>query len=153
MTTDVFASFRAFCEQEGLPEDTVHGLFRTDEASRELLVGLETATLPDAEFERRFAAILGVAPERLIQRLFGGCGPDHAMLGAVRHARAGGIRTGLISSSWGEATYDLALLAELFDDIVISGRRGRAQAHPRDLRDGSARDRSGTGVALWRPGR
>ena len=55
MTTNVFASFSAFCEQEGLSSDTVRDLFRGDEASRDLLVGLETGTLGDAEFERRFA--------------------------------------------------------------------------------------------------
>ncbi len=130
MTTDVFAAFGAFCQQEGLSVDTVRDLFRGDEASRELLVGLETGTLPDAEFERRFAQILGVAPERLIERMFEGAGLDEAMLDAVRRARAGGIRTGLISNSWGAATYDRALLAELFDGVVISGDVGVRKPTP-----------------------
>jgi epoxide hydrolase-like predicted phosphatase len=130
MTTDVFASFRAFCAQEGLPADTVRDLFRGDEASRELLVGLEMGTLADAEFERRFAAILDVAPARLIDRMFAGCGPDEAMLDAVRRARAAGIRTGLISNSWGAATYDRALLAKLFDGVVISGDIGVRKPTP-----------------------
>jgi putative hydrolase of the HAD superfamily len=130
MTTDVFASFGAFCAQEGLPADTVRDLFRGDEASRELLVGLETGTLVDAEFERRFATRLGVAPERLIERLFAGCGTEEAMLDAVRRARAAGIRTGLISNSWGAATYDRSLLAELFDGIVISGDVGVRKPTP-----------------------
>ena len=56
MTTNVFASFSAFCEQESLPSDTVRDLFRGDEASRDLLVGLEEGTLGDAEFERRHSA-------------------------------------------------------------------------------------------------
>ena len=130
MTTNVFESFGAFCAQEGLSVDTVRDLFRGDEASRELLDGLETGTLADAEFERRFAAILGVAPERLIERMFAGCGPDEAMLYAVRRARAAGIRTGLISNSWGAATYDRALLAELFDGVVISGDVGVRKPTP-----------------------
>ena len=130
MTTDVFASFGAFCEQEGLAVDTVRDLFRGDEASRELLVGLETGTLPDAEFERRFAQILGVAPERLIARMFAGGALDEAMLDAVRRARIGGIRTGLISNSWGAGTYDRTLLAELFDGVVISGDVGVRKPTP-----------------------
>jgi epoxide hydrolase-like predicted phosphatase len=130
MTTSVFASFGAFCEQEGLSVDTVRDLFRSDEASRDLLVGLETGTLADAEFERRFAEILGVGPDRLIERLFAGCGPDEAMLAAVRTARGAGIRTGMISNSWGAATYDRSLLVELFDGAVISGDVGVRKPAP-----------------------
>jgi putative hydrolase of the HAD superfamily len=130
MTTDVFASFGAFCEQESLSPATVRDLFRSDEASRELLTGLETGTLPEADFERRFAEILGVAPDQLIPRLFAGCGLDEAMLDAVRGVRAAGIRTGLISNSWGAATYDRSLLAELFDGVVISGDVGVRKPTP-----------------------
>ena len=130
MTTDVFASFGAFCEREGLSMDTVRDLFRHDEASRDLLVGLETGTLPEAEFEQRFAEILGIAPEGLIARMFAGAGADEAMLAAVRRARAAGIRTGLISNSWGAGTYDRALLAALFDGVVISGDVGVRKPTP-----------------------
>jgi epoxide hydrolase-like predicted phosphatase len=130
MTTNVFASFGGFCEQEGLSADTVRDLFRGDEASRELLVGLETGTLADAEFERRFAEILGVAPDELIQRMFAGAALDEVMLEAVRRARVAGVRTGLISNSWGAATYDRALLADLFDGVVISGDVGVRKPTP-----------------------
>jgi len=130
MTTSVFESFGAFCAQEGLSLNTVRDLFRGDEASRKLLEGLEDGTLAEAEFERRFAAILGVARERLIERMFAGCGPDEAMLQAVRRARAAGVRTGMISNSWGAATYDRAVLAELFDGVVISGDVGVRKPAP-----------------------
>jgi putative hydrolase of the HAD superfamily len=130
MTTSVFASFGAFCEQEGLSVDTVRELFRGDPASQALLVGLEEGTLGEPEFERRFAAILGVGPGRLIERLFAGAGLDPAMLDAVRRARAAGVRTGLISNSWGAATYDREMLAELFDGVVISGDVGVRKPTP-----------------------
>lgn len=130
MTTNVFASFGAFCDQVGLSVDTVRDLFRTDETSRELLIGLETGTLADAEFERRFAQVLGVGPERLIERMFAGCALDAPMHDAVRRARGAGIRTGLISNSWGAGTYDRSLLAELFDGIVISGDVGLRKPTP-----------------------
>ena len=55
MTTDVFASFGAFCEREGLSAETVRNLFRSDETSRDLLIGLETGTLPEPDFERPLA--------------------------------------------------------------------------------------------------
>lgn len=137
MTTNVFESFRAFCEHEGLSAEAIGERFATDPASRELLVGLETGALAEEEFERRFAEILGVAAEHLIERLFAGGRPDDAMLDAVRRARAGGIRTGLISNSWGTSRYDRTLLAELFDGVVISGEAGVRKPTPEIYRLGA----------------
>jgi putative hydrolase of the HAD superfamily len=130
MTTDVFDAFRAFCEQEGLAPDAVGERFRADPGSRELLVGLETGTLPETEFEPLFAAILGVDPEGLIDRMFAGGHADAAMQHAVLKARQAGIRTGLISNSWGTHRYDRRLLAQLFDGVVISGEVGMRKPAP-----------------------
>ncbi|MFG2044358.1 HAD family hydrolase [Dactylosporangium sp. NPDC048998] len=132
LTTDVFASFDAFCAREGLPAGTVKELFRTDPTARQLLAGLEEGTLGDAEFEARFAALLGprIAAEGLIERLMGEAGDDAAMLGFVRAARRAGIRTGLVSNSWGLGRYDRALLVELFDGVVISGEVGVRKPSP-----------------------
>ncbi len=130
MTSNVFHSFRAFCEQEGLSPDSVGQRFRSDPESRELLVGLETGTLQEAEFEPRFAELLGVGPTGLIDRLFAGGVPDEAMQDAVRRARAGGVRTGLISNSWGTSRYDRRLLSDLFDGVVISGEVGIRKPTP-----------------------
>jgi putative hydrolase of the HAD superfamily len=131
LTTDVFASFRAFCEAEGLPPDTVRDRFRSDPEARELLAGLETGALSVAEFEPRFAALLEVKSERLIERLFGGMAPDEAMLDGVRAARRAGTRTALLSNSWGAATtYDPEVLRELFDAWVISSEVGLRKPDP-----------------------
>jgi epoxide hydrolase-like predicted phosphatase len=130
LTTDVFASFAAFCAAEGLPPDTVRDRFREDPAARELLAGLETGALAMEDFEPRFAALLGVAPERLAERLFGAIGPDDTMIGAVRAARAAGLRTGLLSNSWSVDDYDRDQLDELFDAWVISGEVGLRKPDP-----------------------
>jgi len=119
-----------FCEAEGLPPDTVRDRFRNDPEARGLLEALETGRLTEAQFEPRFAAVLGVAPERLIDRLFGGMEPDDAMLEGVRAARRAGVRTAMLSNSWGEARYDTALLGELFDAWVISGEVGLRKPQP-----------------------
>jgi len=130
MTTNVFESFRGFCETEGLSPEAIGERFRRDPDSRELLVGLETGALPEAEFELRFAAILGVPADDLIERLFAGGRPDEAMQDAVLRARSAGVRTGLISNSWGTSRYDRARLAQLFDGVVISGEAGVRKPTP-----------------------
>ena len=130
MTTNVFDSFRAFCTQEGLNPDEVGERFRSDPASRELLIGLETGGLSEAEFETGFGAILQVPADGLIARLFAGGQCDEAMHAAVLRARAGGIRTGLVSNSWGTSRYDRELLGRLFDGVVISGEVGVRKPTP-----------------------
>jgi epoxide hydrolase-like predicted phosphatase len=124
LTSDVFASFGAFCELEGLDRDATSRVFRNDPECRELILGLEIGTVAQDEFEPRVAALLGVAAPGLIDRLFARAQPDEDMVDAVRRARAGGIRTGLVSNSWGTTRYPRDLLAELFDGVVISGEVG-----------------------------
>jgi putative hydrolase of the HAD superfamily len=130
LTSDLFASFRAFCELEGLEADTVRRRFREDRACRELLIALETGAVEEEQFEPRFAELLGVAPAGLIDRLFAGSGPEQRMLEGVRQARTSGIRTGLVSNSWGTRRYPRELLAELFDGVVISGEVGIRKPAP-----------------------
>jgi putative hydrolase of the HAD superfamily len=130
LTTSPFDSFRAFCDQEGLTPDAIALRFREDRGARELLIGLETGKLSEEEFETRFAAVLGVEPPGLIDRLFAGSSPEEAMLKAVLRARQQGVRTGLISNSWGTRRYDRSTLSELFDGIVISGEIGIRKPAP-----------------------
>jgi putative hydrolase of the HAD superfamily len=124
LTTSVFSSFASFCRAEGLPADRVVDLFLGDPHARALLAGLEDGTLPPAAFEDGFAALLGVAPAGLIARLMAGTSLDERMVRAVRTARAHGVRTGLVSNSWGLGGYDRSLLAELFDGVVLSAEAG-----------------------------
>jgi epoxide hydrolase-like predicted phosphatase len=133
LTTDIFGSFASFCSAEGLQRDAARDLFRSSDDGRRLLHELETGTLPEAEFARAFAELLGLAPDRaagLVDRMFGGLRADEAMLGAVRAARAAGLRTGLVSNSWGRDRYDDAILG-LFDAVVISGDEGIRKPDPR----------------------
>jgi putative hydrolase of the HAD superfamily len=130
LTTDLFAAFRSFCELEGLEPDAVRQIFRRDAACRELLIALETGAVAEEDFERQFAAYLGVEASGLIDRLFAGSGPDVDMIEAVRRARAAGVRTGLVSNSWGVRRYPRGLLAELFDGAVISGEVGIRKPAP-----------------------
>jgi putative hydrolase of the HAD superfamily len=125
MTTNLFGSFSAFCESEGLDPTALVQVFRGNEAARELLIGFEEGRVEEAHFEARLGAVLGLtSAEGLIDRLFAGAVLEEAMVGAVRAARSAGIATGLISNSWGTTRYPRELLSELFDGVVISGEIG-----------------------------
>jgi epoxide hydrolase-like predicted phosphatase len=132
LTTNVFDSFRAFGEAEGLDPQTVKRAFREDPEALGLLRQLERGDIEVDEFEPLFGARIGVTrTEGLVGRLFGGVGPDERMLEAVRRAGDAGIRTGLISNSWGAGlSYDMSLLDELFEAIVISGDVGMHKPEP-----------------------
>ncbi len=131
LTTNVFDSFKAFSEAEGLPPDTVKRTFRENPEALAELRALERGDLTVEEFEPRFAPHLGVTETQgLVERLFAGVGPDEPMIEAVRRAHDAGIRTAVISNSWGGTSYDVADWRELFDEIVISGEVGLHKPGP-----------------------
>jgi putative hydrolase of the HAD superfamily len=130
LTTSIWPAFAAFCEGEGLAPDTVRELFRSDPEALRLLRGLETGTLPEREFEAGFARLLGLADaDGLIDRMFAALEPDERMVRAVRAARERGVRTGLISNSWGLRIYERAPI-DLFDATVISADVGLHKPQP-----------------------
>jgi putative hydrolase of the HAD superfamily len=124
LTTNLFASFHAYCLRAEIDPQLLIERFRNDPEARELLIALEKGEIDEPAFERRFAALLGVEPDGLIDGLFTEVAPDLAMLDAVRRAHVAGIRTGLVSNSWGVHRYPHELFDELFDGIVISGELG-----------------------------
>lgn len=133
LTTDPFASFGAFCEAEGLDVNALRDALRDDHPARDLLIDFEEGHVAEAVFEERLAAALGLAPARaegILGRMFGGSRLERRMVAAVRRARAAGVRTGLVSNSWGAGRYPEGLLHELFDGIVISGNEGMRKPAP-----------------------
>jgi putative hydrolase of the HAD superfamily len=131
LTSNLFEGFADFCRQEGLEPGALTRRLGSDAGARELVVGLETGRIEEPEFERELAERLGVAATpSLIDRLFAGSVPDEAMRRAVARARAAGVRTGLLSNSWGTRRYPRALLAELFDALTISGEVGLRKPAP-----------------------
>ena len=138
LTTNVFSSFETFCQAEGLAPETVREAFMGD--SRELLHKLEVGRIDELEFEEEFAERIGVEePEGLIDRLFAGMDPDEAMLSAVQTAKDAGVRTGMVSNSWGAERYDQERLPRLFDAWVISGEEGIRTPDPEIYARGAER--------------
>jgi len=124
LTSNLFTSFQAHCLSAGIEPERLLGRFRRDPAARELLIALETGAVTEEEFEIRFAEMLEVEPDGLIDGLFAGVEPDTAMVGAVRRAHAAGVRTALVSNSWGIHRYPHDMFGELFHGVVISGEEG-----------------------------
>jgi putative hydrolase of the HAD superfamily len=96
---------------------------------------LETGDLPAHEFEQQLAARLRtthgkpVEAKGLLRRLFAGSGPDHAMIELLHELRELGLRTALLSNSWGNK-YPREVLDEVCDIVVISEEVGIRKPDP-----------------------
>jgi putative hydrolase of the HAD superfamily len=142
LTTNVWDSFRAFCEAEGIDRDEVKKVFRGNPEARALLRRLEAGELDEDSFAPLFGPIIGVREDRyegLVDRLFSGMQPEQAMIDALPRARTAGVKTGLISNSWGRGRYDRDAFDELFDGVVISGEVGLFKPQPEIFRLGAER--------------
>jgi putative hydrolase of the HAD superfamily len=101
--------------QGAVPETPVHAL--------------ERGHLPTAEFEAMLARALAhrgsaVEPTGLLDRMLAGLEAlEPRMIDLARELRGAGLRTAVLSNSWGEHYPDDVLDRE-FDEVVISGRVG-----------------------------
>ncbi|MEV4423113.1 HAD family phosphatase [Patulibacter sp. NPDC049589] len=143
LTTSVFDAFDAFAVAEGLEPGAISSLFRTDAEARQLLIDIEAGAIDTVAFGPPFAVRAGLAPDRaegVVHRMFAALQPDEAMGRMVRAARAAGIRTGLVSNSWGDGmSYDPVLLAEAFDAVVLSHEERVRKPAPEIFLTGAAR--------------
>ncbi len=105
------------------------------EAELNPIHALERGQLAVPDFERRLAAVLRrrdggpVEPEGLIERMFAHFEHQPQMSALVRRARDAGIRTALLSNSWGNS-YPRHTWDGMFDAIVISGEVGLRKPEP-----------------------
>jgi putative hydrolase of the HAD superfamily len=129
LTSDIWSSFAAFCEARGLDPAAAKQLFRENPDALAYLRGLETGELEPADFERRFAELLGTDADGLIEGLFAGLAPNEPMLNAVERAQEVGVPTGLISNSWVMDHYTDEI-RDLFDAVVISAEVGLHKPQP-----------------------
>jgi epoxide hydrolase-like predicted phosphatase len=97
---------------------------------------LERGELAVATFERELAQRLrttdgeAVQAAGLLTRMLAGLQTlQPTMLEALRHARSAGLRTALLSNSWG-LDYPREGWEELFDTVVISGEVGMRKPEP-----------------------
>jgi putative hydrolase of the HAD superfamily len=133
LTTSLGDGFRAFCEREGADYERVRGALREaygDLDPDSLIARFEVGLIERHEFETELAALLSrdldrpLDPRDLIDRMLADVRMDETMVEAVRAARAAGVRTALLSNSWGVDYYPRHLLGGLFDVVLISGEVG-----------------------------
>lgn len=108
-------------------------------ADRNPVHDLETGRISAAEFERLLAAeLLERTPAQpdaadraagMLTRMFSGMRVESSMIDVVRTVRAAGVRTGLLSNSWG-LDYERDGWDALFDAVVISGEVGLRKPDP-----------------------
>lgn len=157
LTTSMVASIGQFCLATGVQPDALRSLLAGAYGGTEAAAGagttaeagpgegsdgigalvpaLETGRLSVEEFDLRLAEALSVGlpaplePAGLSARLFAALRPDDRMIAAVRSARRQGVKTGLISNTWGPVA-SAEGLADLFDAEVRSGEEGLRKPDP-----------------------
>jgi putative hydrolase of the HAD superfamily/hydrolase len=70
----------------------------------------------------------------LTERIFAGMEADERMVGVVRALRGAGVRTALLSNSWGTTGYERDRFPDLFDAVVISSEVGARKPEPQIYR-------------------
>ena len=105
---------------------------------------LERGECTVAEFEQMLAGLLvtthggPVLAEGMLTRMLSAGAPLPAMYELIRDLRAKGIRTALLSNSWGAGGYPREDFPGLFDAVVISGEVGMRKPEPRIFRHAAA---------------
>lgn len=100
---------------------------------------LERGEMEVPDFEQQLASGLAgragrpIAAEGLVERIFVHLRAAHDMTALVRRARERGIRTALLSNSWGNA-YPDQIFDGMFDVVVISGQVGMRKPEERIYR-------------------
>lgn len=128
LTTSVSDSFAAFCAAEAIAvEDLQRAFGAASRGPDSPFRHVEVGAITQEQFDAQVASLLSAACARTIepiglkQRMFSAIVPDAVMVDALIAARAAGIRTGLVSNSWGGADYPRERFDELFDGVVLSG--------------------------------
>jgi putative hydrolase of the HAD superfamily len=138
LTTSISQSFAAFCDEVGIASHLLReALLEAYRTSGDSPVHqMETGRITAEEFTHQLAlglaqhAGVDIPHQGLLERLFACVEPDERMLAAVAAVRKAGIRTALLSNSWGNRGYPRERFGELFDGVVISGEVGLRKPDP-----------------------
>jgi putative hydrolase of the HAD superfamily len=111
----------------------LHHVLREDPAGKAALFEAESGRITQREFERQLGKLLAVSDTDLTKRICADLRPCEPMLALVEQAKHAGIKTALLSNSWGTGGYDIYTGYELpkyFDVVVVSDQAGYAKPDP-----------------------
>ena len=137
LTSPILATVRAWIEVDDIDVNSYRAVMKSwiaqaydADGDSNPIHALERGECSAAEFERILAARLfrtdgePVAAEGLLQRMFAASVRVPAMYDLIRALRRAGLRTAMLSNSWGCDEYPRADVPGLFDAVVISGEVG-----------------------------
>jgi putative hydrolase of the HAD superfamily len=146
ITTPIIDTVFAWLAAERIDKDSYTAAMRPwvqraygPDQSESPIHALERGEVSDAEFEQILASALvsedggPVLAQGLLKRMFAASVIQAEMLDLVRELRGRGLRTALLSNSWGGQAdgYPRDVLDELFDVAVISGEVGMRKPEER----------------------
>jgi putative hydrolase of the HAD superfamily len=147
MTNPITETVRAWIAADEIDYDSYHAVMKAwvtgayDAAGEDNPIHmLERGECSDAEFEHMLAAQIlrrdgrSVSAEGLLERMFAATVLSEPMLSLLRQVRGAGLKTALLSNSWGVGIYPADVLAELFDAVVISAEVGMRKPEERIFR-------------------
>ncbi|MFP5351133.1 MAG: HAD family hydrolase [Actinomycetota bacterium] len=138
LTTPLQGAMFDFANEHDIElQDLVRAALRAYSGGEDdLVVRFETGELAESEFALAFAQRLTEATgkpieaEGLLERLFGTLKLEPDMIAAVEKARSAGLKTALLSNSWGLDLYPREVLERICDVVVISGEVGLRKPDP-----------------------
>jgi putative hydrolase of the HAD superfamily len=150
MTSPIMDTVNAWIRAERINRDSYTAVMRSwvagayGDGADNPVHALERGECTDEEFERLLARELrdtdgGAVPaDGLLARMFAASALDDAMLDLIRSLRRAGLRTALLSNSWGNGDYPRHLFPDLFDTVVISSEVGMRKPEERIFRHTAA---------------
>src|SRR5919106_4283517 len=138
LTSPLHEAMTGFCEETGIElQDLARAALSVYYGGEDdLVVAFETGRMSEEEFSHAFARRLTeatgveIAHEGLVGRMFADMELETPMFTAVEVARRAGLKTGLLSNSWGADLYPRQVLDGMFDVVVISGEVGMRKPDP-----------------------
>jgi putative hydrolase of the HAD superfamily len=147
MTSPILDTVRAWLDAEGIDHDGYAAVMRPwvqeaydPTADGSPIHALERGECTTGEFEQLLASRLAardgrpVAADGLLTRMFAASLRSDAMYAAIQAVRGAGLRTCLLSNSWGSDGYPRDIFDGMFNSVVISAEVGMRKPEERIFR-------------------